>query len=122
MTWPLAFLFVISISCDVFGQIFFKIGVDRLPDATGPDRARFWSGLLRQPWLVAGLLTYVIETFVWLRILSEADLSLAFPIASVNFLGIVLASRILLKEQVHRWQWVGAVLVTIGVAIVAGTA
>jgi len=80
------------------------------------------SGLLRQPWLVAGLLTYVIETFVWLRILSEADLSLAFPIASVNFLGIVLASRILLKEQVHRWQWVGAVLVTIGVAIVAGTA
>ena len=122
MTWSLALWFLISISCDVFGQLFIKIGVDRLPNAAGPDSALFWRGLPRQPWLLAGILTYVIETFVWLKILSEADLSLAFPIASVNFLGIVLASRVFLKERVHRWQWIGTVLVTIGVAIVAGTA
>jgi undecaprenyl phosphate-alpha-L-ara4N flippase subunit ArnE len=121
MTLTLALWFALSITCDVFGQICFKLGVDRLPDARGPDKAGFWRGLLVQPWLLTGILIYAVEIFIWLRILSEADLTLAFPIASANFLGIVLASRIFLKEEVRRRQWIGAWLVTIGVAIVAAT-
>ena len=78
--------------------------------------------LLSNPWLVAGLCIYAVEVFVWLKILSVAPLSIAFPIASLNFLGVMLASATILREKVGRPQWVGAWLVTIGVAIVAGTA
>jgi drug/metabolite transporter (DMT)-like permease len=38
------------------------------------------------------------------------------------FLGVTLASATILREKVGRPQWLGAWLVTIGVAIVAGSA
>jgi len=112
--------FALSVLCDVFGQLCFKIGADRLPSAgslLGKARA-----VPSNPWLVAGLCIYALEIFVWLKILSVAPLSIAFPIASLNFLGVTLASATILGEKVGRAQWIGACLVTLGVAIVAGTA
>ncbi|MFI5012543.1 MAG: hypothetical protein ACHQAY_09360 [Hyphomicrobiales bacterium] len=120
MSIALVFWFALSVACDVFGQLCFKTGADRLPStATVIGKAR---ALLTTPWLIAGLCIYAIEVFVWLKILSVAPLSIAFPIASLNFLGVTLASAVILGEKVGRPQWLGVWLVTIGVAIVAGTA
>jgi undecaprenyl phosphate-alpha-L-ara4N flippase subunit ArnE len=96
------------------GQILFKIGVDR-------PTAAFWSGLLANYWLLAGIAVYALEVFVWLRILALVPLSLAFSIASLNVLGITLASRVILKESVGGIRWMGALLVTIGIVIVGST-
>jgi drug/metabolite transporter (DMT)-like permease len=116
----LVFWFALSILCDVSGQLCFKIGADRLP-STGSVLGRALA-ISSNPWVIAGLCIYAIEVFVWLKILSVAPLSIAFPIASLNFLGVMLASATILREKVGRPQWIGAWLVTIGVAIVAGTA
>ena len=72
-------------------------------------------------WIGLGVAIYAIETFVWLKILSLAPLSLAFPIAAMNFLGVTLAGRYLFKEPVGVWQWLGVALVTLGVIAVAAT-
>jgi drug/metabolite transporter (DMT)-like permease len=104
-------LFVLSIGCDVVGQIFFKIGVNR------PSVA-FWRSILTNYWLIGGIAVYALEVFVWLRILALVPLSLAFSISSLNVLGITLASRVILQEAVGRSRWAGAVLVTIGIVIV----
>lgn len=120
MSLFLVFWFTLSVLCDVFGQLFFKLGADRLPSGFslfGGARA-----VLSSPWLLAGLLVYAIETIVWIRILSDVPLSIAYPIASLNFLGVTLASATILRERVGRPQWLGASLVTFGVAIVAGSA
>ena len=45
--------------------------------------------------------------------LSVAPLSIAYPIASLNFLGVTLASATILREKVGRPQWLGAWLVTL---------
>lgn len=122
MTWMLALLFLASIACDVAGQLCFKIGADALPSldgASGIDGAR---QTVLNPWIAAGLVTYVIELVLWLLILSDAPISLAFPIASANFLGIALASWWFLGERVARIQWLGAGLITFGVALVARSA
>jgi drug/metabolite transporter (DMT)-like permease len=116
----LVFWFALSILCDVCGQLCFKIGADRLP----PDRSVLGGAraVLSSSWLIAGLCVYAVEVIVWLKILSEVPLSIAFPIASLNFLGVTLASATFLGERVGRPQWLGASLVTLGVAIVAGSA
>jgi drug/metabolite transporter (DMT)-like permease len=120
MSLMLVLWFAISVLCDVSGQICFKIGADRLPtSASLIAKAR---SLTANPWLIAGLCIYAVEVFVWLKILSVAPLSIAFPIASINFLGVTLASATILREKVGRPQWLGASLITLGVAIVAGTA
>ena len=115
----LLFLFPISIGCDVVGQAFFKLGADRLPDYRGSTPARFLMGLFQQPWLLAGIGTLIFESFVWLKILTDAPLSIAFPIASLNFIGVTLVSRYFFNEAVGSLQWLGCLLVTTGVAILA---
>lgn len=120
MSATLIVWFALSILCDVSGQICFKFGADRLPaEASVLGKAR---AIAASPALIAGLCIYAVEVIVWLKILSVAPLTVAFPVASLNFLGVTLASAAILRENVGRRQWLGAVVVTIGVAIVAGTA
>ena len=113
-------LFIFSVICDVLGQIAFKIGADRLHEAD-PSLGGFLRGLLKNQWVLLGVATHAIEFFIWLRILAEVPLSLAFPLASVNILGVVLASRVVLGEAVTRRRWIGAAIVTAGVVMVAST-
>jgi undecaprenyl phosphate-alpha-L-ara4N flippase subunit ArnE len=114
MRFDLILLFALSVICDVTGQISFKIGIDR-------PSAAFWRGALGNYWLLTGIAVYALEIFVWLRILALVPLSLAFSIASLNVLGITLASRVILKESVGAIRWMGAVLVTVGIVIVGTT-
>jgi drug/metabolite transporter (DMT)-like permease len=122
MTWTLALLFAASIACDVAGQLCFKLGADALPDLVDGDGLTGAKETMLNPWVAAGLLTYTVEMVLWLLILSDAPLSLAFPLASANFLGIALASWWFLGERVARTQWMGAGLITFGVALVAHSA
>jgi drug/metabolite transporter (DMT)-like permease len=121
VTLTVVLLFAASISADVAGQVFFKIGAERLPEFTAVNRAAFFKGLLADWWLLAGIATYALELIIWLRILAEVPISVAFPIASANFLGVTLAGHFLLKEKIGRAQWSGALLITMGVALVAGS-
>jgi undecaprenyl phosphate-alpha-L-ara4N flippase subunit ArnE len=122
MTAEVITLITISIICDVFGQIAFKIGADRLPDAGAIGVPAFCLRMLGEPWLIGGIAIYVIEFIVWIRVLALVPLGIAFPIASLNILGIALASRAFLGEAISTKQWLGAALITAGVAIVAQTA
>jgi undecaprenyl phosphate-alpha-L-ara4N flippase subunit ArnE len=121
MTGEIVLLLAISVVCDVAGQIAFKLGANRLPDSGTVGLRAFLRQLVAQPWLVGGIVIYMIEFIVWVRVLALIPLGIAFPIASLNILGIVLASRMFLGEPVSRKQWMGAALVTAGVAIVAQT-
>jgi drug/metabolite transporter (DMT)-like permease len=112
-------LFPVSIACDVAGQVLFKRGADRLAVAGNDGAASFARGLVLEPWLMAGVATFAVETFIWLRILSETPLSIAFPIASLNFIGVTLAGRVLFGEYVSTAQWLGCLLVTTGVAVLS---
>lgn len=102
-----------SIGCDVVGQMCFKRAAGAQP--------RVWPLLapLLDVWVLAGVAVYAVEIIVWVRILSLVPLSMAFPIASLNFLAIALASRWWLGEPVSVRRWAGAALVTAGVALVA---
>lgn len=122
MTADVLILIAITIVCDVFGQTAFKIGVDRLPSAGTIGVPAFCLRMAGEPWLIGGIAIYAIEFIVWIRVLALVPLGVAFPIASLNILGIALASRAFLGEAITRKQWLGAILITAGVAIVAQTA
>ena len=121
MTAEIVILIAISIACDVFGQIAFKLGADRLPAAGTIGLAAFCMRMAGQPWLIGGIVLYAIEFIAWIRVLALVPLGIAFPMASLNILGIALASHFLLGEAISRKQWLGASLITAGVAIVAQT-
>jgi drug/metabolite transporter (DMT)-like permease len=97
----LASWFLLSIACDVTGQLCFKQGMQNVR------------------WVWLGVAIYAIEIVVWIRILSLVPLAIAFPIASLNFIAITLASWVVLGERIGRRRWAGTALVTAGVVMVA---
>ena len=118
MTPLLLLLFALSFCCDVGGQLCFKLGSNRLEDETCEGLRRHLRQVLTSPWMGLGVLVYGLEVGLWLAILERAPLSLAFPIASLNFCGVVVASKFLLGEPVSRRRWMGVVLITIGVLVI----
>lgn len=100
-------------------QVLQKIGADRrLRDA---HTAREWlAGLLSPELVLAGLLI-AAGTALWLSVLYRMDVSRAFPFLSLSSVLVVALSRIWLRDRVTRVRWVGIALISVGVALVAGT-
>jgi len=111
-------LLLASVICDVAGQICFKLGVGHRDDDSTDGVIGGAMSALRSPWIVAGLLIYVLEFVVWFAALSLAPLSLAFPFAALSYCGVVIASRYVLHERVSARRWFGTVVIAAGVALI----
>ena len=81
-----------------------------------------WRKVVSTPLIWAGIAAYTIDLGAWLFVLSRLPLSVAFPLASLSYCGIALASRFVLRETVSAGRWAGTVLIALGAAIVSTTA
>lgn len=108
-----------TVLCDVGWQVCFKIGVGH---ETAPEPARgvrvFLGDLLGSPWIVAGLLIYVVEFTFWFAALTLTPLSVAFPFMALSYCGVVIASRFILGERVSARRWLATGAVAVGVVMV----
>jgi drug/metabolite transporter (DMT)-like permease len=112
-------LFIATVLLDIIGQIWFKLGLNRLPEKKPTDRVgTFWKRVFGSPLLWAGIGAYAVELGLWLAVLANAPLSFVFPLASLSYVGVLVASRIVLKETVSARRWAGALLITLGVTLV----
>jgi undecaprenyl phosphate-alpha-L-ara4N flippase subunit ArnE len=114
-------LLLVTVLCDVCGQVCFKLGVGHDDTAIKKRRAGvagFVLDLVGSPWVVAGLLIYVVEFIVWFAALTLAPLSVAFPFMALSYCGVVIASRWILHERVSRRRWLGTIAIAGGVALV----
>ncbi|WP_054692130.1 EamA family transporter [Syntrophomonas palmitatica] len=70
------------------------------------------------PLVLAGLVVYVLTTFLWLYILSRAQLSYVYPIQSLVFVFVLLATMVL-GERIPINRWLGVVVICMGVYLVS---
>lgn len=107
-----------TVACDVGGQVCFKLGVghETTPVPAGGLRG-FFGELLVSPWIVAGIAVYVIEITLWFAALSMAKLSVAYPFMALSYCGVVIASRLILRERVSLRRWLATGAVAFGVAL-----
>jgi drug/metabolite transporter (DMT)-like permease len=107
-----------SVTCDVGGQVCFKLGLHRNERPTRRGVAGFLLGLARSPWIALGVAVYVLEFVFWFGALTIAPLSLAIPFAALSYCGVVVASRLILREYISARRWAATLVVAAGVAIV----
>src|SRR3954463_268040 len=84
------------------------------------ENVRPYSGLrtlVNSPMLI-WLLCYVVTVVLWLIVLRTIPLSQAFPILGLQFALIPLAAARMLREQITQTQWIGIVVIVVGVALV----
>jgi multidrug transporter EmrE-like cation transporter len=65
--------------------------------------------------LLGGIFFYGISFLLWIIVLSKTKLSFAYPITSINFILVVIASYYLFGEKLILFQYLGIVLIILGV-------
>jgi multidrug transporter EmrE-like cation transporter len=71
------------------------------------------------PWITLGVGAYCLEVFLYTLALHHLDVSVAFPLGSLCFVGVALLSRVFLGEAVGRTRFAGVALIILGSAFLA---
>jgi drug/metabolite transporter (DMT)-like permease len=75
--------------------------------------------MVRNGWIVAGVVLLGLHLLLYLLALRRADLSFALPLTAASYPLSALMARFYLREDVGSSRWIGTLLITAGVAIVA---
>jgi|SRR5579885_1530002 uncharacterized membrane protein len=70
-------------------------------------------------WVAAGVVLLGLHLALYLLALRRADLSFALPLTAASYPLSALMARFYLREDVGTARWLGTLLITAGVAIVA---
>ena len=60
-----------------------------------------------------------MRLFFWLVALAGSDLSIVFPLGSIQYVLVLFASQLFLKEKIDRKKLIGTLLVMVGVIAIA---
>lgn len=102
---------VLSESCQVAGQVFFK---HAMSGNTGISMRRVCG-------LTAGILVMTLGFFLWLGLLRRFELSYIYPFEGVQRIVMVAAATFFLKERMTRELWLGVILIVIGTVLVSSS-
>ncbi len=93
-----------AVALESVAQLWLKVG------AAGGRRAKRWIGL--------GALAYGGEILLYTLALHWLDLSRAFPLGGLCFVGVALLARIFLGERVGPVRWAGIACILAGAVCV----
>ncbi len=116
-------LFMSAITLEVMATVLFKKGTSRLANSIRQGWLSHIDNImnaLRTKEIALGIFLYAIEYVFWIAFLVSVDISKAFPLSSVQIVLILLASRIILKEHITQYRWLGATLIIVGIYLVGG--
>lgn len=106
-----------SIFLGACGQVMLKLGVNQLGQIN-LNRAEIFHALISiftNLWVVCGAVFFVTSMILWIKCISNMELSKAYPTVSLSYLLVFLFSVMLLHESVSLDKVVGLVLIIAGV-------
>ncbi|WP_042474416.1 4-amino-4-deoxy-L-arabinose-phospho-UDP flippase [Vibrio maritimus] len=77
------------------------------------------SKLLSFP-MILGIGFLGTSALTWLGVLTQWDVSVAYPLLSVNFVIMLLVSKFAFGEVIVPKQWLGVMMIMVGVGILGG--
>jgi len=107
----------IAILTTVLSQLLFKQGMIML-GSINFSLANIVSlivDIIKNSYLLTGLFFYSISFLLWLIVLSKLKLSIVYPITSLNFVLVIVASYFLFGERLSNIQYTAILLIIIGV-------
>ena len=115
-------LVLLSEIITVVGQILFKksantVGKYDLKSARG--LIRFLSEIVRVPYLWLGFLAMAMGLVAWLLAIAQGDLSLVFPIGSIQYIFILFLAHKFLDEKIDAMKFIGTLLVMAGIVLIS---
>jgi undecaprenyl phosphate-alpha-L-ara4N flippase subunit ArnE len=108
-------LFLLDAASESTMQIFLKKGAEENRTVYG---IKYYLSLLINKWVILGILVYVIDMVIWLVLLANIPLSVAFPLTGTQKIFIIFFSAFILKETVSFIEWVGIGFIIVGLTTI----
>lgn len=102
-------------------QLMLKQGMLSLgPMSFGADTiiARVFQ-ILFNPWVFAGLTTFVISMASHLYVLSKVELSFAYPFLSLAYVAVAVFAYFVFREDLNAWRIAGIAFICVGTVLIA---
>lgn len=106
----------------VAGQVFFKKAINTIET---PDLRDFHSyinfikKIISMPRIWLGLGCVTIGIIAWLAVLAQADLSMVYPMESMQYLVALVFAGFFLREKIGRIKIFGTVLIIFGIIFIS---
>ena len=122
--WPAASMIATVVLCSTAGEVLTAAAMKSIGDLDEiRARTRLWGAIravVTCPLFLAGVSFLALAFFSLLFALNHLNLSLVAPAsASLTLVTNAVAGKIFLKENVDRRRWTAAVLVCVGVYLLA---
>ena len=108
------YIILLSVFIGAVGQVGLKYGAMRIPD-TGS----LWERAIAAWPLIAGLALYGVSTLLWIYALRTVELSYAYPLISLGYILVFIASYFIFHESISVLRLGGLVLILSGIVLVA---
>lgn len=109
---------LISIFFGVAGQLLLKTGMLRVTQYGGTLVAEY-ARALAQPAVWLGLVSFGVSMLIWLYVLARLELSVAFPFLGLNYVLIMIGSRVLFGETIGPAKIGGTACIVLGILLIA---
>ncbi len=117
-------LVLVCIFAGAFGQILLKMGMSKIGPISQWGKLWQWEfffHIFSNPYVLLGLALYAASAFFWLAVLSNLNVSFAYPLLSLAYVVIAIASYFILKEPLSIARWTGILLVVLGSFLITRT-
>jgi drug/metabolite transporter (DMT)-like permease len=106
------------------GHVFLSKGMrpvgDLIEAPAGALAGMAWQAA-SNPWLLLGVVFQATFFFLYLTLLSRADVSKILPLLALDYIVVALLAQAVLGEVVTPVRWAGVAFIVIGVGLVAQT-
>jgi len=74
--------------------------------------------MMLKPKIILGLTIYAASALIWILVLSNTEVSYAFPFIALGYVGTTILSYMILNEKVNKKRIIGITIIIIGVILV----
>jgi len=106
------------------GHVFLAKGMRPVGDLIEAPTDRLGGMVTRaisNPWLIFGVVLQASFFFIYLTLLSRADVSLVLPLTAVDYIVVAVLAQFMLGEIVTPIRWAGMGLIVAGVGLLSRT-
>ncbi len=108
---------LISIFLGAFAQYFFKLGVKKIKLTFDVN---FWH-IFQNYQIWTGLFLYGLSVIIWFYVLSQLELSKAYPLVSIGYVLTLIIGYFWLDEALTLYKIIGIGFIIIGVIFISNS-
>ncbi len=121
ITLKIFFAIFLNDVIDTLAQVLMKKGIigGAIASWNLHDMGSFLVQNAASPLVIAGIILYTLNFFLWIIILTKIDLSLAVPLGSTTYALIPFSAVVFLHEKISVMGVAGILLVIVGILILS---